>query len=173
MGHIMKKSAKSTKKSFDTAMQKKAENNITIFSCSIILYALILYVVQSMSVSSATVESAHIVRFALMYAGIIGAMAIAAYAAYKSNKSLIKYSLMCVFVTISTAGILFCAPWGLKVTVTGLVLAFIFTCVYAYLTDKKLYYTSKTVRTVFKAAIGVVYGALFVILLIAFSRNWL
>lgn len=166
----MKKN-KSEKKSFDTAMQKKAENNITIFNCSIILYALILFVVHSMSQSSATIEGAVTIRRVLMLAGIVGAMGIAAYSAYKSNKSLFKYSLMCLYVSVSTAGILYCAPWGLRATVIGLVAAFVFTCVYAALTDKKIYYSSKKARTIFKSAIAVVYGVLLVVLVVAFVKN--
>lgn len=167
----MKKNNNSSKKSFDTAMQKKAENNLTIFNCSIIIYALVLFVVHSMSQSSATAAGAATFRHILMYAGIAGTMLIAAYAAYKSNKSLIKYSLMCAFVSISTAGILFCSDWGIKITIAALVIAFVFTCIYAALTDKKAYYTSKKVRTIFKSAVAVVYGILFILLVIAFLNN--
>ena len=167
----MKKTNTSSKKSFDTAMQKKAENNLTIFNCSIVIYSLILFVVHSMSQSSATAEGAATFRHILMYASVAGTMLIAAYAAYKSNKSLIKYSLMCAFVSISTAGILYCSSTGLKTTIFGLVAAFIFTCVYAVLTDKKIYYTSKKASTIFKVAVGVVYGILLIILLIAFVKN--
>lgn len=171
MGLIMKKSTKSSKKSYDTAMQRKAENNITIFSCSIILYSAILFLVHSMALSSSTAVGARTVRMVLMYSGIAAAMLIAAYAAYKSNKSLIKYALMGVFVSVSTAGILYCSPWGIRVTVVGLVLAFIFTCVYAGLTDKKLYYTSKKIRVIFRSVIGAVYGILLVVLIVVFVQN--
>ncbi len=165
------KNNKNTKKSFDTAMQKKAENNITIFNCSIILYALILFVVHSMALSSATVEGALAIRRVLMLGGVIGAMAIAAYSAYKSNKSLFKYAFMSLFVSVSTAGILYCDKWGLRVTVIGLVAAFIFTCIYAALTDKKIYYSSKKARTIFKSAIAVVYGILFLVLVVSFVQE--
>ncbi|MBR5535992.1 MAG: hypothetical protein IKU60_05020 [Clostridia bacterium] len=168
----MKKSAKASFKK-DTAMQKKAENNITIVNCAVIIYALVLAVISSMSNSSVTVEGAFAIRHILIYCGIIGFMGIAAYAAYKSNKSFLKYSLMCLFVTISSVAILYCNSthaWGTTITWFALGIAFLFNCVYAYLTDKNLYYTSKKTQIVFKSVVGAVYGVLLIVLILAFFR---
>lgn len=167
----MKKSAQTIKKSKDTELQKRAENNITIISCSIILYALILFVIHSMFSSEATMAAAKTVRAVLIYAGLAAGMVIASYSAYKSNKSLMKYALMCFFVSISTVGILYGDPWGMHATVAALIAAFVFVCVYAALTDKKLYYSSKKVRTIFKSAIAVVYGALLAVVIFAVVKN--
>lgn len=167
----MKKSAQSIKKSKDTELQKRAENNITVVSCSIVIYALLLVFVSSMFSSDATMAAAQTVRHCMIYLGLIFGMAIASYSAYKSNKSLIKYALMCFFVSISTAGIIYADPWGMRATVISLVAAFLFVCVYAVLTDKRIYYASKKARVIFKSVVGVVYGILFVIVVVSAVKN--
>ncbi|MBQ7876707.1 MAG: hypothetical protein IJ316_05395 [Clostridia bacterium] len=167
----MKKSAQSIKKSKDTELQKRAENNITIVSCSIIIYALVLVLVNSMFSSEATMAGARTVRLIMIYLGLGAGMVIASYSAYKSNKSLIKYALMCFFVSISTLGILYGNPWGTSATVIALVAAFLFVCVYAILTDKRIYYSSKKARTIFKSVIAVVYGVLLVVVVAAIVKN--
>lgn len=169
----MKKSAKASVKNIDTAMKKKAENNITIVNCGIVIYALLLAVIASMSNSSTTVEGAFAIRHILIYCGLAGFMGIAAYAAYKSNKSFLKYSLMCMFVSISSIAILYCnstRAWGTVITWLALAVAFVFNCIYAYLADKNLYYTSKKTQLVFKVVVGVVYAVLAVILILAFFK---
>ncbi len=167
----MKKSAQSIKKSKDTELQKRAENNITVVSCSIIIYSLLLVLVNSMFSSDATMAGARTLRLVMMYLGLISGMLIASYSAYKSNKSLIKYSLMCFFVSISTAGIVYGNPWGMRATVISLLAAFVFVCVYAVLTDKRIYYSSKKARVIFKSVVGVVYGILFVLVVISVIKN--
>lgn len=167
----MKRNAQSSKKSKDTAFEKRAENNISIVTCSIILYTLILFMIQSMSSNAATVAGADTVRLTLTYAGVVSGMLIASFAAYKSNKSLIKYSAMCFFVSISMAGIVYGAPWGMRATVVALAAAFVFVFVYAVLTDKKLFYSSKKTRTVFKTSIAVVYGILFALVVYGIVFN--
>lgn len=169
----MKKSAKSSVKNIDTTMEKKAENNITIVNCGIVIYALLLAMIASMSNSSVTIEGAVAIRHVLIYCGLIGFMGIAAYAAYKSNKSFLKYSLMCLFVAVSSAAILYCnstRAWGTNITWLALAIAFLFNCVYSYLTDKNLYYTSKKTQLIFKIAVGVVYVILLIILILAFFK---
>ncbi len=169
----MKKSAKSSVKNTDLAMKHKAENNITIVNCGIVLYALLLAVIASMANSSLTVEGASAVRHILIYCGLAGFMGIAAYAAYKSNKSFLKYSLMCLFVSVSSVAILYCNnthAWGTMITWLALGIAFVFNCVYAYLTDKNLYYTSKKTQLVFKVVVGIVYALLAIVLILAFFR---
>ncbi len=167
----MKKSAQSIKKSKDTELQKRAENNITIVSCSIIIYALVLVLIDSMFKSEATMAGARTVRLIMVYLGLGAGMVIASYSAYKSNKSLIKYALMCFFVSISTLGILYGNPWGTTATIVALVMAFLFVCVYAILTDKRIYYSSKKARATFKTVVGVVYGILLVVVIAAIVKN--
>lgn len=166
----MKKSLKASAKNIDTAMKKKAENNITIVNCAVIIYALLLAVIASMSNSSVTVAGAVSIRRILFYCGIVGFMGIAAYAAYKSNKSFLKYSLMCLFVSITSVAALICnssRAWGTIVTWVALGIALAFNIVYAYLTDKNLYYSSKKTPVVFKTVVGVVYGILLLVLVLA------
>lgn len=164
----MKKSVNSK----DTALRKRAENNITIVNCGIVIYALVLAFLHSMSLSSMTAEGAVAIKRILMYCGIISSMLIAAYSAYKSNKSFLKYSLMCFFVSVSSASLLFCEDrgWGTKVSIAALVIAFIFNCIYAGLTDKNLYYSSKKTQIVFRTVVCVVYALLLVILGLAFFK---
>lgn len=169
----MKKSAKTSVKNTDIATKQKAENNITIVNCGVILYALLLVVISSMANSSSTVEGAFAIRRILIFCGLAGFMGIAAYSAYKSNKSFLKYSLMCLFVSVSSVAILYCnnvRAWGTVITWVALAVAFIFNCIYAYLTDKNLYYSSKKTQINFKLAVGIVYLILAVILILAFFR---
>ena len=169
----MKKSVKASVKNIDTAAKRKAENNITIVNCAVIIYALLLAVISSMSNSSATIEGAAAIRHILFYCGIVGFMGIAAYAAYKSNKSFLKYSLMCLFVSITSVALLYCNSthaWGTYITWISLGVALIFNCIYAYLTDKNLYYSSKKTQIVFKSVVGGVYAVFFILLILAFFR---
>lgn len=168
----MKKSVKASKHT-DTAAKKKAENNITIVNCAVIIYALLLAMISSMSNSSATVEGAAAIRHILFYFGVIGFMGIAAYSAYKSNKSFLKYSLMCLFVSVTSIAMLYCnstKAWGTVITWASLGIALLFNCIYAYLTDKNLYYSSKKTQLVFKSIVGAVYAILLIILILAFFR---
>lgn len=169
----MKKSVKASRQNIDTAAKKKAENNITIVNCAVIIYALLLAVLSSMSNSSATVEGAFAIRHILFYCGIVGFMGIAAYAAYKSNKSFLKYSLMCLFVSITSIALLYCNSthaWGTVITWLSLGIALFFNCIYAYLADKNLYYSSKKTQIVFKSVVGAIYAALLIVLILAFFR---
>ncbi len=170
----MKQSAKNAKPKKDAALQKRAENNITIVNCGIVIYALIIIMIQTMAVNTAIAEGAISFRKILIFAGIIAAMLIAAYSAYKSNKSLLKYSLMCVFVAISQWGILRCNKtnfaWGSKMTYVALALAFIFNCIYAYMTDKNLYYTAKKNQIIFKSVVCITYAILLVVLVFAYFK---
>ncbi|MGM9551278.1 MAG: hypothetical protein ACI3XA_03390 [Clostridia bacterium] len=163
----MKKSGNS---SYNTAMQKKAENNITIVNCAVIIYALVIAILHNMSNSSLTVEGAIATKRFLMYSGMVAAMIVAAYSAYKSNKSFLKYSLMCVFVSVSSASLIFCNNhgWGNRVNFVALIMAFVFNMVYAYLTDKNLYYSNKKTRVIYRSVVGVFYGLLFIVLVFAF-----
>ncbi|MBQ8001971.1 MAG: hypothetical protein IJ297_00835 [Clostridia bacterium] len=169
----MKKAAKPSVKNIDTAMKQKAENNITIVNCGVIIYALLLAIISSMSNSSSTVAGASAIRHILIYCGLIGFMGIAAYAAYKSNKSFLKYSLMCLFVSISSVAILYCnstRAWGTVITWLALLVAFVFNLIYAALTDKNKYYTSKKTQVIFKTVVGIVYAIFLVVLVLAFFR---
>lgn len=169
----MKKSVKASVKNIDTAAKKKAENNITIVNCAVIIYAILLALISSMSNSSATVEGAFAIRRILIYCGIIGFMGIAAYSAYKSNKSFLKYSLMCLFVSVTSVAILYCNSthaWGSVITWFALGLALVFNCIYAYLTDKNRYYSSKKTPIVFRSVVGAVYAILLIVLILAFFK---
>lgn len=169
----MTKSAKGTKPKKDAALQKRAENNIAIVNCGIVFYALILITINAMIFNTENFAAgANSFRFILIIAGAVAAMLIAAYAAYKSNKSLLKYSLMCVFVSFSQWAILRCnaTGWGSRITYIALAIAFIFNCIYAFMTDKNIYYPNKKNQVIFKSAVGIIYGLLLIVLILAYFK---
>jgi hypothetical protein len=159
------------KKSKNSAELKKVENNILLVNCGTVIYALILALVYVMTRSSATVVGAISIMKIFMFGGIIAAMGVAAYAAYVSNKSFLKYSLMCFFIAVSSAALLYCnnGNKGFAVDFMGLLIALVFNLVYAFLTDKDMYYTQKKVRILFKVAVGIVYALLIVALILIFK----
>lgn len=160
------------KKSKSSAELKKAENNILLVNCGTVIYALILALIYVMSRSSTTVVGALSIIRIFMFGGAIAAMLVAAYAAYISNKSFLKYSLMCVFIALSSAALLYCnnGNRGYAVDFTALLFALVFNLVYAFLNDKGLYYPNKAVRIGFKAAVGVIYGLLLLALVLVFFK---
>lgn len=160
----------SEKKSKSSADRKKAENNILLVNCGTVIYALILVLIYVMSRSSTTVVGALSIIRIFMFGGILAAMLIAAYAAYVSNKSFIKYSLMCVFISLSAAALIYCNDGGRGyfVDFTALLFALIFNLVYAFLNDKGVYYSDKSVRIGFKTAVGIVYALLLLALVLIF-----
>lgn len=158
------------KKSKNQAELKKVENNILLVNCGTVIYALILALIYVMSRSSMTVVGALSIIRIFMFGGVIAAMCVAAYAAYTSDKSYLKYSLMCVFIAVSSAALLYCnnGNRGYVVDFAALLSALVFNLIYAFLNDKGMYYSNKSVRIVFKCAIGVVYGMFLVVLILVF-----
>ncbi len=165
----MKKRDRSRLKSANTpADKKKAENNILLVNCGVIIYALILAVIYGMMRNSDTVIGAYTVMNIFSIGGIIAAMLLACYSAYVSKKSFLKYSLMCIFVTISSWSVTHGASSVHSFAVVALALAAAFVCnlIYAYLTDKGLYYANKSVRNGFRIAVLAVYAVIFILLVL-------
>lgn len=158
------------KKSKNSADIKKAENNILLVNCGTVIYALILALFYVMSRSDATVVGAVSIIRIFMFGGAVAAMCVAAYAAYISNKSFLKYSLMCVFVSLSSAALLYCNKGyrGYAVDFIALLFALLFNLIYAFLNDKGVYYSNKSVRIAFKCAVGVIYALLILVLVLIF-----
>ena len=154
------------------ASVQKAENNIVLVNCGVIIYGLVLVLLYMMHRSSSTIEGAIAVIRIFTFGSAIAAMCIAAYSAYVSNKAFLKYSLMCLFITISSAALIYgkCNDNFHAYTVDfgALVLALIFNAIYAILTDKDKYYSNKAVSIAFKTVVGVVYALIFVLLVLMF-----
>lgn len=170
----MKKTKNSRKvKSKNTANLKRAENNILLVNCGLIVYALVLALIHRMSQTSQTIDGAYCILYFFQYAGIAAAMGIAAYAAYVSKKSLLKYAFMCVFIAISSAVIT--GP-SLKnntdenymIVAIAIAVAFILNLVYAFITDRALYYENKRNRIIYRTSVGIIYGIIMIFLIVRY-----
>lgn len=170
----MKKAGLSSKSKTERqgASMHKAENNIVLVNCGVVIYGLVLVLLSMMHRNPSTIEGATAVIRIFTFGSAIAAMCIAAYSAYISNKAFLKYALMCVFITISSAALIYgkCNENYHAYTVDfgALVIALVFNAIYAVLTDKYNYYSNKTVRIAFRTAVGVVYALIFVLLVLMF-----
>ncbi len=168
----MKKTKNSRKaKSKNTANLQRAENNILLVNCGLIVYALVLALIYKMVQNPMTIDGAYCILYFFQYAGIAAAMGIAAYAAYVSKKSLLKYAFMCVFISISAAvitGPAIRTAENYLIVALAIVIAFILNIVYAFITDRALYYENKRNRIIFRTSVGIIYGIIVIFIVVRY-----
>lgn len=91
-----------------TKQEKERLGNKTVFFSSVtISYALLLLFIQKMASSSMTVNGAVSLISLLRWSSLCGAMACAAWSAYKEKKGFFLYCAMCIFVFFSTTVLIF------------------------------------------------------------------
>ena len=96
-----------------TKHEKESLDNKIVFSSSaMFLYAMLLAFIQKMSSSPVTVNGALAFIEILRWASLVGAMACAAWSAYKEKKGFFLYCATCLFVFLSTTVIKFCTQKG-------------------------------------------------------------
>ncbi len=168
----MKKTKNSRKiNSKNPANLKRAENNILLVNCGLIVYALVLALIHKMSQDTNTMAGADCILAFFQYAGIAAAMGIAAYAAYVSKKSLLKYAFMCVFIAISSAvitGPAIKSDENYMIVAFAIAVAFILNLVYAFITGRALYYENKRNRIIFRTSVGIVYGIMMIFIVVRY-----
>ena len=115
-----------------TKQEKEKLGNKTIFFSSVTLsYALLLLFIQKMASSSLTVNGALSLITLLRWSSLCGAMACAAWSAYKEKKGFFLYCAMCIFVFFSTTVLLFVnSSRSYPVNYASLIIAFIMAQIY-------------------------------------------
>lgn len=165
------KNSRKIKNKKNTAYMQKAENNILIVNCGLIIYSLMLLLIYNMSRNTATAMGAQYILKFFTFGGIVAAMGIAAYAAYVSKRSLLKFAFMAVFVSVSSAVITGPAKATINsyiIVAAAIITAFTANIIYAIITDKALYYENKKVRIIFRTVVGVIYALFFVFLVVRY-----
>ncbi len=87
--------------------KERLGNKLVFFSSVTISYAILLLFIQKMAASSLTVNGAISLISLLRWTSLCGAMACAAWSAYKEKKGFFLYCAMCIFVFFSTTVLLF------------------------------------------------------------------
>lgn len=115
-----------------TKQEKERLSNKTVFFSSVtISYALLLLFIQKMASSSLTVNGAVSLISLLRWSALCGAMACAAWSAYKEKKGFFLYSAMCIFVFFSTTVLVFVSDnRAYPVNYVALAIAFVMAQVY-------------------------------------------
>ena len=115
-----------------TKQEKEKLGNKTVFFSSVtISYALLLLFIQKMASSSLTVNGAVSLISLLRWSSLCGAMACAAWSAYKEKKGFFLYCAMCIFVFFSTTVLVFVSDnRAYPVNYVALAIAFVLAQVY-------------------------------------------
>lgn len=115
-----------------TKQEKERLSNKTVFFSSVtISYALLLLFIQKMASSSMTVNGAVALISLLRWSALCGAMACAAWSAYKEKKGFFLYCAMCIFVFFSTTVLIFVDdPRAYPINYIALAAAFVMAQVY-------------------------------------------
>lgn len=133
--------------------REKLDNKIVFLSSIIIIYAILLLFIERMASSSMTVTGALAFIQILRWSALCGAMACAAWSAYKENFGFFIYCGICIYIFFSTTTLLYCGNHGKAYLINygALVIAFIFNQVYSVL-KKRNKFENKTIKALFIAA---------------------
>ena len=131
---------------------EKLDNKIVFLSSVIIIYAILLLFIQKMAENSLTVTGALAFIQILRWTALGGAMACAAWSAYKENFGFFIYCGICLYAFLSTTILLYCGNHGKAYLINygALIMAFILNQVYSVLKRKKLF-EKKAVKIIFLA----------------------
>ncbi len=111
--------------------KERLGNKLAFFTSATALYALLLLFIQEMASSTMTVNGAISLISLLRWASICGAMACAAWSAYKEKKGFFLYCAMCIFVFFSTTVLLFLdASKSYPINYIALAVAFVMSIFY-------------------------------------------
>lgn len=145
-----------------TKQEKESLGNKTVFFSSVtISYALLLLFIQKMGSNSMTVNGALALINLLRWVSLCGAMACAAWSAYKEKKGFFMYCAMCIFVFFSTTTLLFVpSSRSYAINYFALFFAFVMAQVYYALKVRGLFEKSSVWKALFIAICIVVIVAL-------------
>lgn len=111
--------------------KEKLGNKMVFFSSVTISYALLLLFIQKMASSSLTVNGAVSLISLLRWSSLCGAMACAAWSAYKEKKGFFLYCAMCIFVFFSTTVLIFVSDTrAYPINYLALMVAFVLAQIY-------------------------------------------
>ncbi len=132
---------------------EKLDNKIVFLTSVILIYAILLIFIQKMAENSMTVTGAIAFIQILRWTALGGAMACAAWSAYKENFGFFIYCGICLYVFLSTTILLYCGNHGKAYLINygALVISFIFNQIYSILKRKNLF-EKKIIKLGFLAA---------------------
>lgn len=137
-----------------TKQDKESLGNKTVFFSSVTLsYALLLLFIQKMASSSMTIDGAIALINLLRWVSLCGAMACAAWSAYKEKKGFFMYCAMCIFVFFSTTTLLFVpSSRSYLINYCALFFAFVMAQVYYALKVRGMFEKGSLWKKLFLAA---------------------
>lgn len=140
-----------------TKQEKEFLGNKTVFFSSVtISYGLLLLFIQKMASSSMTVQGAIALINLLRWASLCGAMACAAWSAYKEKKGFFMYCAMCIYVFFSTTTLLFVpSSRSYPINYCVLLFAFIMGQIYYALKVRGLFEKGSVAKGIFIAVCAV------------------
>ncbi len=158
----MKKDIKTKRDKAVRSDEERLSDKAVLLTALTILYAFLLLFLQRMSMSSTTVLGAQAFIEILFWGSIIGAMACAAWGAYREKRGMFTYSGVFVYIRWSTAVIQYCGNMGSSRAYTlvyvSLVIAFALVQLYfGLLSAGKL--GTKRGKTVFTASAALLFVA--------------
>ncbi len=151
--------------------KERLGNKLVFFSSVTISYALLLLFIQKMASSDLTVSGALSLISLLRWTSLCGAMACAAWSAYKEKKGFFLYCAMCIFVFFSTTVLLFMdAPKAFPINYIALAIAFVMAQIYYTLRIKGKF--SGVVKKVFITTSFVIIAAIALYCILNFNIDW-
>ena len=153
--------------------KESLDNKIVFASSATFLYAMLLAFVQRMSSEAVTVSGALAFIQILRWVSLAGAMACAAWSAYKEKKGFFVYCAVCLFIFLSTTVLLYCTHHGSNsaylINYAALAVIFVLCQVYYALVVKGLIHR-KMFRNIFVAVCVVAFVAFAVVSILNVNR---
>ena len=143
------------------------DNRIVLITSVIFAYAILLLFVQRMALSTLTVNGAIAFLEILRWVSLGGAMACAAWSAYKEKRGFFIYCGICSFIFFSTTIVLYCNAHGKAyyINYMMLFLSFVAAQVYYALKARNLF-EKKAVRVGYLSVCLVLIAAVTVVCLV-------
>lgn len=112
--------------------KEKLDNRLVLISSVVFAYAILLLFIQRMATSTLTVNGAIAFIEILRWGSLGGAMACAAWSAYKEKRGFFIYCGICAFIFFSTTIVLYCNNHGKAFLINYMMLFVVFVAAQIY-----------------------------------------